>query len=308
MTLIAINVAVFFLQPTHGTEAQNFIITYGLIPARFTVDAIAQHFTFGQQIFSLVSFMFLHGGFLHLLGNMWFLYIFGDNVEDTLGPVRYLAFYLICGWASALIHVLFNIQSQVPVIGASGAIAGVMGAYLILYPRSRVLTLIPIIIIPYFIEIPAAFFLVIWFLIQFISATMSGPAGGAGIAWWAHVGGFVSGIGLVFLFRYLPRIGVSDILNRTTVKQRSPRLHVVKPAPRTDGYDLYGNIEITSREAERGTQKIVNLPLGFQKRMFRVTIPPGTRDGVTLRLAGLGAKISEQERGDAYLRVAVRGE
>ncbi len=306
VTLIAINVAVFLLQTVYVRETQYFVITYGLVPARYTVDSIAQYFTFGQQVLSLVSFMFLHGGFWHLLGNMWFLYIFGDNVEDELGPVRYLAFYLMCGWASALIHVLFNVYSQVPVIGASGAIAGVMGAYLILYPRARVLTLIPIIIIPYFIEIPAAFFLAIWFLIQFISAAVSGPAGGGGVAWWAHVGGFVSGIGLLFLFRQFPRIGVSDIMKRTTVKRKSPRLHVVKPTRGTDGHDLYGSIEVTRREADRGTRKIVNLPLGFQKRLFRVTIPTGTRDGVTLRLAGLGAKINATERGDAYLKVAVK--
>jgi membrane associated rhomboid family serine protease len=305
VALIAINVAVFFLEPTNTKELQHFVITYGLVPARYTVDSIAQHFTFGQQVFSLFSFMFLHGGFWHILGNMWFLYIFGDNVEDRLGPVRYLAFYLVCGWASALTHMYFNMYSQVPIIGASGAIAGVMGAYFILYPRSRVLTLIPLIFIPYFIEIPAAFFLAIWFLIQFFSATISGAAGGGGIAWWAHVGGFVFGIVFLGVFNYFPRFGAFEKVRQTTARGRTPRLQVVRPNHETDGYDVYGTITITRLEALRGTRKIVNIPLGFRKRLFRVTIPPGIEGGATLRLAGLGAKIDSKKRGDAYLKVTI---
>ena len=306
VTLIAINVAVFLLQPGNVSELQHFALTYGPVPARYTVDTISQYFSFGQQVVSLFSFMFLHGGFWHLVVNMWFLYIFGDNVEDKLGPIRYLAFYLLCGWASALTHVFFNLHSQVPIIGASGAIAGVMGAYFILYPRARVLTLIPIIIIPYFIEIPAFFFLAIWFAIQFFSATLSGTIGGGGIAWWAHVGGFVSGIIFLGLFSYFPRIGASDAVRRSTVKKKTPRLQVIKPIHGTDGHDVYGNVTITRLEAFKGTRKIVNIPLGFRKRLFRVTIPPGIKDRVTLKLAGLGAKMNTKERGDAYLKVAVK--
>ena len=128
------------------------------MPARYTVPEISGYFSIGQQVFSFVSFMFIHGGFWHLLGNMWSLYILGDNVEDRLGPLRYLAFYLLCGITSGLTHIIINHHSQLPTIGASGAIAGVMGAYFILYPKSKILTLIPIFIIPYFVEIPAFFF------------------------------------------------------------------------------------------------------------------------------------------------------
>ncbi len=159
MTLIGINVAVYLLQMAQGPHLEQFIFTYGLVPARYSVPFYAAHFTLGQQLFSLVSFMFLHGGFWHLLGNMWFLYIFGDNVEDRLGSSYYLAFYLAAGLISGLCHLLVNINSAMPTIGASGAIAGVMGAYLVLFPNARILTLIPIIIIPWIIEIPAFFFL-----------------------------------------------------------------------------------------------------------------------------------------------------
>ncbi len=157
--LIAANGLLFLVQLAQGPQQDAFIYTYGLVPARYSVPHVAAYFTSFQQALALLSFMFLHGGFWHLLGNMWSLYIFGDNVEDRLGPFRYLLFYLLCGWASGLFHLFLNWQSPVPTIGASGAIAGVMGAYLLLYPRSKILTLIPIFFIPYFIEIPAFFFL-----------------------------------------------------------------------------------------------------------------------------------------------------
>ena len=150
-TIIGINVIVFLLQMMQGPELDRFIYIYGLVPARYSVSQIASYFTPGQQLFSIVSFMFLHGGFLHLIGNMWFLYIFGDNVEDKLGHFRYIVFYLLCGAASGLSHLLLNLDLNIPTIGASGAIAGVMGAYFILHPRSKILTLIPIIFIPWLI-------------------------------------------------------------------------------------------------------------------------------------------------------------
>ncbi|MFZ1957295.1 MAG: rhomboid family intramembrane serine protease [Desulfobacterales bacterium] len=192
LTIIGINVVVFMVQMTQGPELDRFVFVYGLVPARFSDPRIAAYFSPAQQIFSLLSFMFLHGSFWHILGNMWSLYIFGDNVEDRLGHPRYLAFYLMCGLASGISHLMINWHSNIPTIGASGAIAGVMGAYFILYPTSKILTLIPIIFIPWFVEIPAAFFLGIWFILQFISAAGSQGAV-SGIAWWAHIGGFVAG-------------------------------------------------------------------------------------------------------------------
>ena len=142
--IIGINVAIFLYQLTQGAGLDRFIYIYGLVPARYSVPQIGDYFTVPQQLFSFLSFMFLHGGFWHLLGNMWSLYIFGDNVEDRLGHLHYLLFYIICGIASGLSHMLLNMNSNVPTIGASGAIAGVMGAYFILHPRARILTLIPI--------------------------------------------------------------------------------------------------------------------------------------------------------------------
>jgi hypothetical protein len=244
--------------------------------------------------------MFVHGGFWHLLGNMWSLYIFGDNVEDRLGSLRYLIFYLLCGWVSGLSHLFTNWDSQIPTIGASGAIAGVMGAYLILYPRARILTLI--LFFP--VEIPAFFFLGIWFFIQFLSA--AGAQGqSSGIAWWAHIGGFVFGMIFLKLFLMIPELGVSDKLRSATSKKKTPRLHVIRTMGSADDPHLYGQISISPREAELGTRKLVNIPRGFRKRPFRITVPPGVRDGTVLRLAGLGRKIDEEQRGDLLLRVLI---
>ena len=149
--IIAVNVLFYLIEMAQGDRLEQFFIVYGLVPARYSVPEIAAYFSWGQQVFSFFSFMFVHGGFWHLLGNMWSLYIFGDNVEDRLGPFRYLFFYLLCGLASGISHLMLNLDSQVPTVGASGAIAGVMGAYFLLYPKSRILTLIPILFIPYFV-------------------------------------------------------------------------------------------------------------------------------------------------------------
>ncbi len=156
--LIAVNIICFLIQISQGRDFDHFAYIYGLVPARYTVPQIAEYFTFGQQAFAFFSFMFLHGGFMHILGNMWFLYIFGDNVEDRLGHFRYFLFYILCGLLSGLSHFFLNLHSNLPTIGASGAIAGVMGAYFILHPTSKILTLVPILIIPFFFEIPAFFF------------------------------------------------------------------------------------------------------------------------------------------------------
>ncbi len=303
-TIIVLNVLIFFVQLGQGSRLNQFIFNYGLVPARYSVPEIAAHFSFGHQAFALLSFMFVHGGFWHLLGNMWSLYIFGDNVEDRLGSIKYLIFYIFCGWASGLSHLFTNWDSQIPTIGASGAIAGVMGAYLILYPRSRILTFIPIFFIPYFIEIPAFFFLGVWFFIQFLSA--AGTHGQtSGIAWWAHIGGFVFGIIFLKLFLKVPEFGVSDKLRRATSKKKTPRLQVIRAMGSADEPHLYGQISITPREAELGTRKLVNIPRGFQKRPFRINVPPGVRDGTVLRLAGLGRKIDDGQRGDLFLKVLI---
>jgi len=304
--IIGVNVAVFLIQLAQGPALDRFIYIYGLVPARYTVPQISAYFSTAQQLFSLLSFMFLHGGFWHLLGNMWSLYIFGDNVEDRLGPLRYVIFYILCGLASGLSHLLLNMNSNVPTIGASGAIAGVMGAYFILHPKAKILTLILIIFIPYFIEVPAYFFLGFWFILQFINAAGSSGAV-SGIAWWAHIGGFVCGIVFLKLFQYLPGTGMSDGIRRVTEKKTTHRLQVIRPV----GFDnadsnLYGTITITPHEALTGTRKLVNIPWGFQKRMFRVDIPPGVEEGSKLRLKGLGKTDPFGERGDLFLKVIVK--
>jgi membrane associated rhomboid family serine protease len=303
-TIIGINVILYLIEIAQGPNLDRFVYIYGLVPARYTVPQIASYFTFGQQALSLLSFMFLHGGFWHILGNMWFLYIFGDNVEDRLGPFRYLVFYLLCGLVSGLSQIFFNLHSNTPTIGASGAIAGVMGAYLILHPRSKILTLIPIIIIPWFIEIPAFFFLGFWFFLQFINA--AGSHGNiSGIAWWAHIGGFVFGMVCLKIFLALPETGASNKLRRVTAKRKTHRLQVIRPVGLGTDPHLYGTISISPFEALIGTQKLVNIPWGFQKRIVKVMVPPGVKEGSKLRLKGLGKTISDGQRGDLYLKVMI---
>lgn len=302
--LIAVNVLVYFVPVTEGRELTRFIYQYGLVPARYSVPEIASYFTISQQIFSFVSFMFLHGGFLHLLGNMWTLYIFGDNVEDHLGAMKYLLFYLMCGWVSGFFQVFTNWHSQIPTIGASGAIAGVMGAYLVLYPHSKILTLIPIYFIPYFIEIPAFFFLGLWFFIQFLSAAGSqGHTGG--IAWWAHIGGFIFGIVFLKLFMKLPEFRMTRQMRTGTSRKKTPRLHLVRTSSRLNDPHLYGEIVISLQEALSGTSKLINVPWGFRSRTLRVTLPPRIHQGTILRLAGMGKETRAQKRGDLLLRVVI---
>lgn len=304
---IVLNVFFFMVEMTMGADLNRFLFYYGLVPARYSIPELSIHFSAFEQVLPFLSFMFLHGGFWHLLGNMWFLYIFGDNVEDELGHLRYILFYLLCGWASGLTHFVFNFHSEVPTIGASGAIAGVMGAYLLLYPRARVLTLVPIIFIPYFFEIPAAFFLGVWFLFQFVSAAFSDP-NAAGIAWWAHVGGFFFGMVFLKVFHYIPASGMSARIGHSTIRRTTPRLHVVKPARGGNGAAMYGTIAITPEEAKRGVKKHISLPFGFRKRVIRVVIPPGVTDGTTLRLSGIKSGNDDEGATDAFLKILVRAE
>jgi membrane associated rhomboid family serine protease len=184
LALIAVNVLVFFYQLILPPVAlEQFVAAYAVIPAWFWWP-------------SLFTSQFLHGGWMHIIWNMVYLWIFGDNVEDHLGHVRYLLFYLGAGAAAALLQILFNPFSGVPMLGASGAIAGVMGAYFVLYPHSRVLTAIFLVFFFDLIEIPALFFLGMWFLLQLVNGLGSlgvSNAAGGGTAFWAHIGGFVVG-------------------------------------------------------------------------------------------------------------------
>lgn len=200
LSIILVNVLVFFYELSLGYSLQDFIYHYGIVPARYFDLQISHYFSLVDQIRPLFASMFLHGGWLHLIGNMWTLYIFGDNVEGHLGHFRYLMFYLLCGLMAALIHLLTNLHSQMPTIGASGAIAGIMGAYFLLYPNARIVTLVFIFFFITMIEIPAYVFLGFWFFIQFFNGAFSVLSGAnrfGGIAWWAHIGGFGGGILLV---------------------------------------------------------------------------------------------------------------
>jgi membrane associated rhomboid family serine protease len=198
--LILVNLAVFVYQVTLPTHAfKLFVLANSTVPARLPA-ALAGHAPFGAAFLPLLTSMFLHAGIAHILGNMLFLWIFGDNVEDFYGHFTYLVFYLVCGVGAGLLHILFNWNSMLPSLGASGAISGVMGAYLILYPRSRILTLVFIFLIP----VPAVIILVLWFLLQFASgiSSLGMPASASGgVAWWAHVGGFLLGMGITSLAR-----------------------------------------------------------------------------------------------------------
>jgi membrane associated rhomboid family serine protease len=195
--LIAFTTLVFLWELSLGPHLAKVAGILGFVPVRFVAALFSPQFDFAATFIPLFTALFLHGGWLHLLGNMWFLFIFGDNVEDVLGHWRYLLFYLVCGVSANLIFLMFSPYSIVPLIGASGAIAGVMGAYLNLFPGARILTLFFLIFIPIFLELPAYFFLGLWFLMQFFFGsvtTMHAAPGGGGVAWWAHVGGFVVGI------------------------------------------------------------------------------------------------------------------
>ncbi|MFB3925751.1 MAG: rhomboid family intramembrane serine protease [Syntrophales bacterium] len=304
--LIAANVVLFLIELSYGDMLNEFIFRYGLVPARYSIAEISAHFTAAELVFPFFSFMFLHGGFWHILGNMWFLYIFGDNIEDSLGSARYLIFYFLCGWISAATHIVLNPESQIPTIGASGAIAGVMGAYSVMFPRSRIITLIPILFIPYFVEIPAVFFLGLWFFLQFIGASVT-DAHVSGIAWGAHVGGFIAGVVLAKILTWMPGSGVTKRLRRLTARQSTPRFHIADAVQYAGEPDLHGTITITPKEARNGARKLVSIPdgSGSKKRLFFVKIPPGIREGARLRMEGMGKTSGENFRGDVYFYIRI---
>lgn len=196
--LIAANVAVFLYQITLPPNAYKaFLMANAMIPMRIP-QFLAGYVGFKMAFCPMFTSMFLHGGLMHLLGNMLFLYIFGDNVEDYFGHLPYLLFYLVCGVGSGLIHSLFNLTSSLPALGASGAISGVMGAYAVLFPRARVLMLFFVFLVP----VPAYFVLGYWFLLQFLSGIGEfGAAASGGVAWWAHIGGFLMGMVIALMVR-----------------------------------------------------------------------------------------------------------
>jgi membrane associated rhomboid family serine protease len=217
--IIAANLAVFVLieLPLPLSKLRLLFEFYGLVPARYTDPDWFERFAESPGYWPFFTSMFLHGGWLHVIGNMWTLSIFGDNVEDRLGRGGFLAFYLLCGALAGALHVWTNEASPVPTVGASGAIAGVMGAYFILYPRARVVVLVPLFYYPLLFTVPAATFLVLWFLSQVFSgvAALAGPQEVGGVAWWAHVGGFAAGALLHGLFlqkSYGPRRGAPPFL------------------------------------------------------------------------------------------------
>jgi membrane associated rhomboid family serine protease len=204
-TVIAICGAVFLYEAGLGEHLDRFIFRFAVVPAS-VADVYKTRIPQIGVILTLVTSMFLHGGWLHLMGNMLYLYIFGDNVEDRLGHLGYAFFYVLCGIGAAIVQVYSNPTSQVPLIGASGAIAGVLGAYFFLYPKSKILTLIPLFVFFPVIEISSFYFLGIWFVLQFVQGYLTSGAAdvaGGGVAWWAHAGGFVVGVVLLPIFALL---------------------------------------------------------------------------------------------------------
>jgi membrane associated rhomboid family serine protease len=198
--LIVVNIMVYIYQLTlPALQSEALIFRYGAIPYNLTHPLAKDllYVTALPPVLTVFSSMFLHGGFLHLASNMLYLWIFGDNIEDFLGPLRFLLFYLISGFFAAFFHTLADVNATIPVIGASGAIAGILGAYLILFPRTNVSTLFIFIIIIRIIPVPAVLILGLWFLIQVLNA----GSGGGSVAWFAHIGGFLTGMLLIKLFR-----------------------------------------------------------------------------------------------------------
>jgi membrane associated rhomboid family serine protease len=183
---------------------QQLFYLFGLVPARYSIPrwSTIHGLPFDDYI-SFLTAMFIHSGWLHIIGNMWFLFIFGRTVEDHMGHIRFMIFYFLAGILAGVIYFLIDIHSRIPEIGASGAIAGVKGAYIVMFPRAKILTLILIFFFPLFIELSAFIFIGYWFFIQLVSGTLmlASPVSQGGIAWWAHVGGFVSGMVMVPLFR-----------------------------------------------------------------------------------------------------------
>lgn len=210
VSLIVVNVIVFFYELFLGEQLEPFIRTFGVIPIKYFYSGIRLEdgsvilFSLEEKIIPLFTSMFLHGGWLHLISNMLYLWIFGDNVEDRMGHFRFILFYILCGLAAAGAHIITNPESDIPTIGASGAIAGVLGGYLFLYPYARVIVIIPILFFWDIIKLPALLVLGLWFVTQLFQGTLAltvETSATGGVAWWAHIGGFVFGMIIVHLFK-----------------------------------------------------------------------------------------------------------
>ena len=206
--LIAVNTIVFLFEIQFAPgQLEQFFYLFGMVPARYSHPEWARAIGFPvDDYWPFLSSMFLHAGWLHLISNMWTLWLFGKAVEDRMGRMRFLLFYLLTGVTAGLTHWFTNVDSTMPAVGASGAIAGVLGAYFILYPHARIIVMFPVIFLPFFFELPALIYIGFWFLGQVFSGTLSvlGPDDVGGVAWWAHVGGFLAGVVLYRLFLLPP--------------------------------------------------------------------------------------------------------
>lgn len=201
ISLIVVNAVMWLYQVSLGQHFELFIQEYGLIPLRFVLSYQLAGGITENAVIPVISSIFMHGSWMHVIGNMWFLWIFGDNIEDRLGHFKYVLFYLLCGVGAAIIQIAFHASSRIPMVGASGAISGVLGAYLVSFPHARVHTLLIIFFFIRFVEIPAYAFLIFWFLFQFISGTaeLGSAQDTGGVAYWAHMGGFLVGIVLLWI-------------------------------------------------------------------------------------------------------------
>ncbi len=212
--IIVVNFLVFFYELALGAQGANvlnkFFVDYSLVPCEYTGHCSPYPGTPGPFAVTLITSMFMHAGWLHILGNMIYLWVFGDNIENSMGHLRYFIFYLICGLGANFLEIVTAVGSHTPGLGASGAIAGILGAYLMLYPGSKVRTLIPIVFIFLPIRLPAWVLIGFWFLLQLLNGIVAlsskAAAASGGVAYWAHVGGFATGAALIWLFRHPQRV------------------------------------------------------------------------------------------------------
>ncbi len=205
LALVVVNALAFLFELLLGEPGRTqLVFALGMVPGRVALFPVSAEISAVDAFLPLLTSMFLHGGWLHIIGNMWFLWVFGDNIEDRLGHGRFVVFYLLCGVLAGLAHTVVNWRSMIPAIGASGAVSGVMGAYLLLYPGSRVVTLVTLGWWWFKASLPAYVMILYWFVVQLVSGTVSlglREGEGGGVAWWAHIGGFVAGAVLVFVFK-----------------------------------------------------------------------------------------------------------